>query len=198
MSRVGKGHYNRLNQLQQSMRTSQCTACWHLYLPSWPLYRIMQGHPPRYDNSMSLLVTLYVGWQDMEGGGAPVGGCAKRELVHTCLKALPLVAVCRSIAFNYTRIKDVERELRELQMQVGPCTADPRQGRAAAMDAAAGWGSHMHIAPRHSLRLSTPQQESSMCPRSHQGACTQAKSHAQCDCGVYWAWGALLLVHCCV
>lgn len=83
MSRVGKGHYNRLNQLQQSMRTSQCTACWHLYLPSWPLYKNMQGHPPRYDNSMSLLVNLYVGWQDMEGGGAPVGGCAKRELVHT-------------------------------------------------------------------------------------------------------------------
>jgi hypothetical protein len=73
VSRVGKGHYNRLNQLQQSMRTSQCTACWHLYLPSWPLYKFMQGHPPRYDNSMSLLVTLYVGWQDMEGGGRLLG-----------------------------------------------------------------------------------------------------------------------------
>jgi hypothetical protein len=103
---------------------------------------------------MSLFFTLSVGWQDMEGGGG-IGGCAKRELINTCLKALPLAAVCRSIAFNYTRIKDVERELRELQMQVGPCTADPGHGRAAAMDAAAGWS--LHIAPRHSLRLSTTQ-----------------------------------------
>lgn len=40
--------------------------------------------------------------------------------------------VCRSIAINYTRIRDVERELRELQMQVRQHTAGSSREQGSA------------------------------------------------------------------